>query len=910
MSRRRLVVLLAVLVLVTGLVVVVVARGQDTDEAVSDGRARFQVLSPTLIRVEYAEDGVFEDRPTFNAIERDLPDTSFSTAVEEGGVRVVRTDRLTLRYRQGSGPFTSENLSVELKTGPRRVTARPVWHLAGSCYRSTACQLETARLGDGAVGLADEPNHTGRGFAGLFARGSRVDWTQRDVPAAGEYRVHLRYSSRGEQTLVVSGGGADQRITLPSTGESGSWSTASTTLRLPAGDTPMSLRCETEVGCDVEADAVAVTPPRDPYPESARADAEHAAANLGAWRRSLDEVGDHDPARTMTYEGLLSRDGWYLLNDTETAVAGDDGSTTPRPARDKPYQDGYFFGYGHDLRQGLADLKALTGPPVMLPQWAFGTWYSRYGVMTDAQYRGELLPRFRAEQVPLDVLVVDTDFKAGNDWNGWDWDAQLFPDPRGFLDWADQQGLRVSLNVHPSIDAGDPRYPEVVRRVGRELEPGVCGLGEGFDCRVFDMSEPAQRDAYFALHDQFEQLGHPVLWWLDSCCDGTRYRPEGVSPDSLFNAAYARRADERGQRGFSWNRSGSGFTGYGDNRLYPAGPWAEHRYTVDTSMDTRSSWEMLGYASYYTIRRGNVGMAYESHDIGAHNFSGSPENVLPPDLYARWVQLGTFQPIMRLHSNHGARLPWEYPEPARSSAASFLRLREALLPHTYTLGREAHDTGLPMNRGLYLNYPEHPEAHEFDQQYLYGDDVLVAPVTTPGTENVPTRTWIPPGEWTNWFTGETLTGPAVTTVTTDLSTMPVFLRAGGILPTRTDRVEHATQRPLDRITLDVATGAPGSYDLYEDEGDGHGYRDDAFARTPISYDDGEHALTVDARAGTFPGAVDGRTWTVRFRDVDEPSAVTVDGREVSEWSYDAGTRTLTATASARADQRVVVGFRP
>ncbi|MFD7658964.1 TIM-barrel domain-containing protein [Actinosynnema sp. NPDC059797] len=902
MSKRVLVLLAVLVVAVLVAVLVVVFRdGEEHPGAVVDGDVRFQVLTPTLIRAEHAEDGRFEDRPTFNAVNRGLSTTAFTTEEVDGSL-VIRTDRLTLRYRKGSGRFGPDNLQVELEAGDEAVTARPVWAPPGVCDLGQVCEAETMLAQEGAQGLRDADGYTGPGYvADLAAPGSGVEWSQRGVTAAGEHRVHFRYRADRAQELVVAGGDQERRVALEPTG--GEWAEASAVLALPAGRTPLSLRCP-DGGCDAAVDHVAVTPPGDGYPE--HAGAEHAAANLGGWRRSLDYVDQPRSLPVLMYEGLLSRDGWYLLDDSETAIANPDGTTTPRAERDG-YQDGYFFGYGHDYRQGLRDLKELTGPPVMLPRQAFGNWYSRYAAHHQDYYRDELLPAFEEAGVPLDVLVVDTDFKSPNKWNGWNWDEELFPDPEGFFRWAEEQGLRVALNIHPSIDANDPEYEQAVRTAGKELEPGECGMSGDMDCRVFDLSDPRQRQAYFDLHREFEELDPDLLWWLDSCCDGSRFRPEGISPDSAFNAEYVRRAEEKGRRGFSWNRSGGGYNGYGGNQVYPAGPWAEHRYTVDTSMDTSSTWELLAFASEYTAARGNIGMPYQSHDIGGHNYAGNEENRLPEDLYARWVQFGAFQPLLRLHSNHGYRLPWDYPG-VEGAAVKFLKLRKALLPHTYTVARQAYDTGLPMNRPMYLDHPGYEEAYEHPSQFMYGDDVLVAPVTSPGTEDVPTELWVPPGTWTNYFTGETVTGPTVTTVTSDLDTMPVFLRAGGILPTSADDTSNAREQVGD-LVLDVAAGASGSYELYEDAGEGLGYRRGEFTRTTVRYSEDDGSVTVEPRAGAFAGAVAERTWTVRLRGVAEPARLAVNGADAPEWEYDAGTRTLTVTATSPTDRELTLTTR-
>jgi alpha-glucosidase (family GH31 glycosyl hydrolase) len=163
------------------------------------------------------------------------------------------------------------------------------------------------------------------------------------------------------------------------------------------------------------------------------------------------------------------------------------------------------------------------------------------------------------------------------------------------------------------------------------------------------------------------------------------------------------------------------------------------------------------------------------------------------------VQFGTFQPIDRLHGNHSDRLPWQYGPAAKTSAEAFLNLRENLVPYTYTLAEQASRTGIPVVRPLYLQYPEQQNAYAEDgSEYLYGPDVLVAPVTTPGM-TATTPVWFPPGSsWTDYFTGQTYAGGTTQDVTADLDAMPVFLRSGGIMTTRTDDVTNDVQNPLTR----------------------------------------------------------------------------------------------------------------
>jgi alpha-glucosidase (family GH31 glycosyl hydrolase) len=293
-----------------------------------------------------------------------------------------------------------------------------------------------------------------------------------------------------------------------------------------------------------------------------------------------------------------------------------------------------------------------------------------------------------------------------------------------------------------------------------------------------------------------------------------------------------------------------------------------------------------------------TGMSAISHDIGGHNdTTGLPGSEiytsggqqrrtvkLPDDMYARWVQLGTFQPIDRLHSNHSDRLPWQYGTAAAQSATRFLNLRENLVPYTYTLAQQAATTGVPVVRPAYLEYPDEPAAYTAAaSEYFYGPDLLVAPVTTPGTQTT-TSVWFPPGQWTDYFTGKTYAGGTTQQVTSELDTMPVFLRSGGIMTTRTENVTNDVQNPLTKVTATVATGANGRFTLYED--DGSTANKSLHSTTNLTYTEsrGNHTLTIDRT----------HEWTVKFLGVQvAPSKVTVDGRRLTDWSWDPTTHTLT-----------------
>jgi hypothetical protein len=877
---------------------VAVAAAPAASNVVVDGHARFEVLTPTLIRLEYAGDNGFSDGATFNVPARNFPVPAFTTDVASG-FREIHTANLTLRYQENSGPFTRANTSVQL-TGTS-VTAAP--EFPSYCVFDTPCQAENGLLGGSAATSYDHANYSGSGFlAGFTATGTSLTQDVSAIPAAGSYQLAVRYANAqgGDgksvtRTLSTTvDGAAGPTLTLLVTGSWDAWSTASVTVALGAGTHTVGIGQTAADSGNVNLDSIAVTPAGATYPAATDPllTTGYGAGPtdvLGGWDRSLDNP---DAVPTAEHPGLLDRDGWYLLDDTRTALLNADRTVTDRPSHGtQPYQDGYFFGYGQNYKQGLADLNALTGGANLLPRSAYGVWYSRYFPYTTADYENTLLPTFRSTFTPIDELVVDTDWKSPSQWNGWNWNPALFPDPQGFLNWTTQQGLAVSLNIHTSIAGNDPRFAAANAQAGGL--PSENGDGN-FD---FDWSNPRQLAAYFGLHQQFEQQGVRT-WWLDYCtgCGASTASDQHVAPDNFINQAYANDAAARGVRGFSFGRIGGSEQG-SIHSSFPLGPWSERRNTLQFTGDTPATWAMLSFEARFTPDEAAAGLTNVSHDIGS--FHGGH---LADDLYARWMQLGTFQPVDRMHSDHGDRLPWNYTGAAAAGAEKFLRLRESLVPYTYTLAQQANATGVPITRPLYLDYPTQAAAYTNPQEYLYGDDVLVAPITTPNDSagNGSVTAWIPPGTWTDYFTGVSYTGPSTATITDPLSAMPVLVRSGGILPIRTDYVDNQQQQPLSRLTVNVAGGADGTFSLYQDAGEGTGYRTGQSTSTPISWQDSTRTLTVGATTGSYPGAATARAYTLRLSDAVAPTAVTVDGVRVPEtaWSYNATSRTVTVTTAS------------
>lgn len=1026
----------------------VTASARAGDQAVVSGEARFEVLSPTLIRTEYAADGKFFDASTFNVVGRDkFPATPFASSIVDGWLTVT-TSAVTLRYQVNSGPFSARNLQVTLKAGAEAVSAAPwdrllcaadrrceaedarlsgaglasdhlgftgagfvaglshvgdsiafdvdaaaggpfaidlryanstggdgrtasrtlslsvdgaapqtislpvtanwdTWAIAGAdvtlaagthtitlshgsgdsgnvnvdsvalastgagfpsmnaahdCLFGSTCEAEASSIGAPAFVQADHTGYAGTGFIGNMNQGSSVTAHVVAVPVDGTYDLQLRYanSTGGDglnqaRVANVTANGSTSVVVMPPTVSWDSWSSATASVQLHAGQNDVAIACPDPTGCHVNIDSLAVT--------AARAGTPSPRIALGGYRRSLDNVTNSAPVTP----GLLFRNGWGLVDDSVTAKwkAGTRTLVSRSARGGGVYQDGYVFGYGHDYPAGLKDLSRLTGSNVLLPRWAYGVWYSEYYDHTQADFENVIVPQFRANATPLDVLVVDTDFKTPAQWNGWEIDPVKFPDPTGFFSWAHSQGLHTTLNIHPSIVESDPQYAQAQATAKNKLAAGGCP-----GCRFFDWSDPDQLAAYFGLHQGMEQLGVD-FWWLDWCCtnDPSIVARTDVTADAWINEQYTEDENKLIGRGFAFSRAyGSGW--WNNQPNLPTGPWADKRTTLHFTGDTTSNWGVLSYEVGYTAgESASTGLSTISHDIGGHNNAGDQTpgaepgtTRLPEDLYVRWVQFGTFQPVLRLHGNHSDRLPWQYGPAAQSSAQSFLRLRESLVPTTYTLARQGQKNGLPIVRALYLGNPEDELAYAFaGSEYMYGGGLLVAPVTTPGI-TTSTTVYFPAGSWTDFFSGATHQGPSTDSVSTDWNAMPVFLLAGHPLITRADNAPNDMQSPMANLAVTVAAGASsGAFTLYEDDGKTTDYQRSATTKVTYRETGAAHALTIGAAEGSFAGQVAVRAWSVNFLNANPPTIVSVDGVPLSQdgWIYDASHRRLSVPVSPR-----------
>ena len=608
--------------------------------------------------------------------------------------------------------------------------------------------------------------------------------------------------------------------------------------------------------------------------------------NLGGTIRTLD--GLRGPVSLG--EGVISRDGWYLLDDSKSPLLTADW------VRSRPTDAGtdwYLFGYGDDYHAALKSL-AVAGGPVPLPRkYLLGAWYSRYWPFSSDDYR-QLVKEYSQHGFPLDNMVLDMDWHKDG-WTGWSWNRKLLPDAEALLPWLHAQGLHDTLNLHPADGVGpqEDSYAAFMAAIGADPVAKQTV--------PFDAADKKYMDALFAtVFTPLEKNGVD-FWWLDwQQTEFTRSIPSLTNLFWLNTLLYDHTA-QGGQRGASFSRWAG---------------WGDHRHPIHFSGDADTGFPMLAFEVPFTATAGNVGCFFWSHDIGGHMGGRNEES------YARWVQFGAVSPVLRSHSTRDVqtdRRPWNYPAWAEDSMRRSFHLRSELFPYLYTSAAQSARETEPLDRPLYLDNPKDENAYHNAQEFLLGDNVLAAPIVSAGVgpNRIGTQTvWFPPGTWFNRFTGERYMGGQDALVAADIDEFPLYIRGGVPLPMQPYQARMATA-PLTTLRVVCYPGADGQTGrstVYEDDGITIAYTRGLSAMTPLSYSRrGDFVIvTVGAAKGHFAGQPARRALVIELPDTQKADRVTVNGQSAAA-VYDAATNTNRITISTRPVGQstiVVVQARP
>lgn len=598
------------------------------------------------------------------------------------------------------------------------------------------------------------------------------------------------------------------------------------------------------------------------------------AANLGGTARTLDKVD----GRCDVGAGVLSRSGYAVLDDSQSMLFDGAGFVAPRRPGDRV--DGYLFCYGHDYVGAMRAFYAISGPQPRIPRWALGNWWSRFHRYTADNYLA-LMDRFRDQSIPLSVAVIDMDWHLVDDervphagWTGYTWNESLFPDPAAFGQALHNRGLKITLNDHPhsGIHHHEALYQAIAKQLGHDTATQLP--------ITFDPTCPRFMHAWLnVLHRLLEKQACD-FWWID-WQQGSFSRVPGLDPLWLLNHFHFldnshQAADGRGMI----------FSRY-------AGP-GSHRYPVGFSGDTIVTWESLRFQPEFTATAANIGYGWWSHDIGGHMHGYRDD-----ELATRWVQLGVFSPILRLHSSDSpwaSKEPWLYRPEHAAAMTRALQLRHRLVPYIYssqagTSSADAAET-LPLVRPMYWVFPSRAEAYAFPNQYAFGPNLVAAPVVHPRdirTGRAKVKVWVPPGRHVDVFSGCVYDGDRELDMYRTLDRLPVLAPEGAIVPLDASSTPPNGCPNPDAFEVLVVVGQDGWFRIVEDR------RDDARAAGTVTTNgiagagrtDRVIEIEFDQAAGrlTVDNAAD-RQWTFRFVSLCATRgphvSVLVDGVKLAE----------------------------
>lgn len=596
-------------------------------------------------------------------------------------------------------------------------------------------------------------------------------------------------------------------------------------------------------------------------------------SNLGGPLSTVDGVSGPVPLP----DGILARDGWFLLDDTGQAILVDGWARQPArnavPDPDwyhaKAYTDWYLFGYGTDYKSALDSLAAISGRVPMPRRHVHGSWYCRWYPYTDAQFL-QIVEEYKTHDFPLDVLVMDMDWHTMNanygnphannlGWTGYTWNRDLIADPDALMKRLADEGVFVTVNDHPHDGVRDHEecYPTFMRMLG--FEPA-----KGHNI-PFNASDRKYMEAFFrAAHDPLERQGVD-FWWVDWQQDSTFpyvYGVPGLKHLPWLNHLYYKNSEKNGRRGQGFSRWGG---------------WGDHRNPIQFSGDCDTGWDMLAFEVDLTAASGNAGCFFWAHDIGG--FWGDRR----PETYARWVQFGALSSSLRLHScgEELDRRPWLWGEPFVGAMREAFHFRSRLFPYIYTSIRQCYDDTLALVRPMYIEYPDKEQAYQCPQQYLLGNHLLAAPIVSPGTgpSLVAERSvWFPEGVWYNLFTGEKFEGDRKLTVSADITEIPVFARAGVPIPMQPYTPKMGTE-PISTLVVRCYPGETGDSVLYEDDGQTLGYTHGECARTPLHYarQGDVTTVTIGPTEGKYEGQPTSRAYRIELPCTLPSVHVTING---------------------------------
>jgi alpha-D-xyloside xylohydrolase len=574
----------------------------------------------------------------------------------------------------------------------------------------------------------------------------------------------------------------------------------------------------------------------------------------------------------------------------------------------------YYFIYGKNADGVVARMRNLTGKVPMIPLWTYGFWQSKERYKSQDELV-DVVKKYRDLQVPLDGIIQDWQYWGNNyQWNAMDFISPDFPDAKKMIQNIHDMNAHLSVSIWSSFGPMTNQYREMDKKgmlfnintwpeSGREVWPPDMNYPSGV--RVYDAYNPEARNIYWKyLNKGVFSLGVDS-WWMDSTePDHLSQKPEDLDTKTYLGSfrkvrnAYPlmtvggvydhQRETTNDKRVFILTRSA-----FAGQQRYAANTW---------SGDVNSSWESLRNQIPAGLNFSLTGNPNFNSDIGGffagvYKRNGGAKNPMFQELYVRWLQYGTFTPMMRSHGTDVPREIYQFGnkgEVVYDAIEKFIKLRYSMLPYIYSTSWDVSKNNSSFLRALSMDFSSDKKTWDINNEYLFGKSFLVVPILNPQytpekivktdenegwnktdaskkenslsnidfTQNKTVKVYLPTGaDWFDFWTNEKFNGGQEIVKTVNLQSIPLYVKAGSIIPFGSD-VQYATEKKWDNLTLKIYPGADADFVLYEDEFDNYNYEKGDYTEIPFHWNEKSKTLTINSRKGNFKGIIDKRNFTV------------------------------------------------
>ncbi len=543
----------------------------------------------------------------------------------------------------------------------------------------------------------------------------------------------------------------------------------------------------------------------------------------------------------------------------------------------------YYFMYGGSGDGVVAQMRDLTGQVPMLPLWTYGYWQSKERYKTQDELVG-VVEKYRNLKVPLDGIVQDWQYWGRDSvWNAMSFDKKTFPDPKTMVEKIHNLKVHLMIVSWPGFGPLTTQYKEFEQKkmlIDFDTWPPKSGT------KPYDPYNPEARDIYWSYLNKGVFSYDTDAWWLDSSepdhinvkekdFDQPTYLGSYRSVVNAFPLEHVKGVYEHQRATTSDKRvcilTRSAFAG---QQRYGANTW---------SGDIVASWETLQKQISGALSFSLSGNPYWNADIGGfflgkYNGSKALKNNAYRELYLRWIQFGTFTPMMRSHGTDAPREIFNFGKRGDrdfDAIEKYINLRYGLLPYLYSTAWGVSNRSESIMRALFMDFANDKKVYDMTGEYMFGHSILVAPVTEPmyvskqdgkGVEDysqVKSKTvYLPKGaEWFDFWTGEKLAGGQEVSKAVPIDIMPLYVKAGSILPWG-PKVQFAQEKKWDNLEIRVYPGADGEFTLYEDETDNYNYEKGAYSIITFKWNDKSKTLTIGDRKGKFKGMLTSRKFSI------------------------------------------------